>query len=188
VIKGIVVGFILSVIVLAGGTYYYFAAGMAPVATADAPMPFEKTLARMALDAHIEKQHVGESPVPADEPNLLAGAETYKKECAMCHGLPDHPVDYVNMMFPKPTQLFKGKGVTDDPASESYWKAANGIRLSGMPSFKDKLTIVQLWQVSQLVAHANELPESVRKALVPNLAASLSPAPIQGKSQKLAGQ
>ena len=24
------------------------------------------------------------------------------------------PADYVNMMFPKPTQLFKGKGVTDD--------------------------------------------------------------------------
>ena len=31
-IKGIVVGFILGVIVLAGGTYYYFASGMAPVA------------------------------------------------------------------------------------------------------------------------------------------------------------
>ncbi|MFZ0334595.1 MAG: cytochrome c [Candidatus Acidiferrales bacterium] len=167
-IKGIVVGFILSVIALAGGTYYYFAAGMAPVATADPPMPFEKALARMALDAHIEKQHIGESPVPADEPNLFAGAETYKKECAMCHGLPDHPVDYLKMMFPKPTQLFKGKGVTDDPASESYWKAANGVRLSGMPSFKDKLTNEQLWQVSQLVAHANELPASVKKVLVPD--------------------
>jgi mono/diheme cytochrome c family protein len=165
-IKGIVVGFILSVIVLAGGTYYYFASGMAPVATADPMMPFEREMANMALDAHIKKQHVGESPLPADEPNLLAGAETYKKECAMCHGLPDHPVDYLNMMFPKPTQLFKGKGVTDDPASESYWKAANGIRLSGMPSFKNKLTNTQLWEVSQLVAHANDLPASVRKVLL----------------------
>jgi len=46
------------------------------------------------------------------------------------------------MMFPKPTHLFKG--VTDDPASESYWKAARGIRLSGMPAFKDRLTDTQL--------------------------------------------
>ena len=184
--KGIVVGFILSVIVLAAGTYYYFASGMAPVATADPMMPFERKMANMALDAHIEKQHLGESPVPADEPNLLAGADVYRKECAMCHGLPEHPVDYVNMMFPKPTQLFKDKGVTDDPASESYWKAANGIRLSGMPSFKDKLTNTQLWQVSQLVAHANEIPESVRKVLVSNVSESLSPAPILGSSQKLA--
>ena len=185
-IKGIVVGFILAVIVLAGGAYYYFASGMAPVATADPMMPFERKMANMALNAHIEKQHVGESPVPADEPNLLAGADVYKKECAMCHGLPGHPVDYVNMMFPKPTQLFKGKGVTDDPASESYWKAANGIRLSGMPAFKSKLTDTQLWQVSQLVAYASEIPESVKKVLVPDIPASatpLIPAPA-GKSTK----
>jgi hypothetical protein len=77
-----------------------------------------------------------------------------------------YPVDYLNMMFPKPAQLFKGKGVTDDPASESYSKAANGIRLSGMPSFKNKLTHTQLWQVRQLVAHANDLPASVRKVLL----------------------
>jgi len=26
---------------------------------------------------------------------------------------------------------FKGKGVTDDPAGVTYWKVANGIRLTG---------------------------------------------------------
>ena len=176
-LKGILVGFFLGVIVLVGGAYYYFASGMAPVATADPMMPFEKKMAHLALDAHLEKEHVGESPIPPDEPNLLAGADVYKKECANCHGLPDHPVDYVNMMFPKPTQLFKGKGVTDDPASESYWKAVNGIRLSGMPAFKDKLTKVQLWQVAQLVAHANELPVSVKEALAANIPVS-STAPV----------
>ena len=171
-LKGIVVGFLLGVIALAGGAFYYFASGMAPVATADPMMPFERKMANLALDAHIEKQHVGDSPVPADETNLLAGADTYKKECAMCHGLPNHPVDYVNMMFPTPTQLFKGKGVTDDPSSESYWKAVNGIRLSGMPAFKDKLTSAQLWQVAQLVAHANELPASVKENLATSIPAS----------------
>ena len=69
-------------------------------------------------------------------------------------------------MFPRPTQLFKGKGVTDDPPSVSYWKAVNGIRLSGMPSFKNKLSDTQLWQVSLLVAHGNDAPESVRNALL----------------------
>lgn len=171
-LKGIVIGIVFGVIVLTGGVYYYFASGMAPAATSDPMMPFERKMASMALNAHIKKQHVGESPVAADEPNLLAGADTYKKNCALCHGLPDHPVDYANMMFPKPTQLFKGKGVTDDPASESYWKAVNGIRLSGMPAFKDKLTDTQLWQVSELVAHANEVPPSVKKALMPDTPAN----------------
>jgi mono/diheme cytochrome c family protein len=70
----------------------------------------------MALDAHIEKQHIPPSPVPADEPNFLAGAGVYKQHCAVCHGLPGQiPVDYATTMFPKPPQLFRGKGVTDDP-------------------------------------------------------------------------
>jgi thiosulfate dehydrogenase len=167
-LKGIIVGLILAILLSAGGVYYYFASGMAPVAVADPMMPFEKKLAHLALDAHIEKQHVGESPVPADEPNFLKGAHVYKSECAACHGLRDHPSDYVKMIFPNPPQLLKGKGVTDDPPSESYWKTANGIRLSGMPAFKDKLTNTELWQVSQLVAHANELPDSVNKVLVPD--------------------
>jgi thiosulfate dehydrogenase len=67
--------------------------------------------------------------------------------------------------------------VTDDPASETYWKAANGIRLSGMPSFKTKLSDTQLWQVSQLLAHANEIPEAVKRVLIPDsLTAASAPA------------
>ncbi len=184
-IKGILVGFILGVFVVAVGAYYYFASGSAPVAVADPMMPFEKKMANMALRAHIERQHLGASPIAADEPNLLAGADIYKNDCAMCHGLPGHPVDYVNIMFPKPTQLFKGKGVTDDPAAETYWKAANGIRLSGMPAFRDKLTSTQLWQVSQLVAHANAIPESVKNALISNVSDSApSSEPILQQSRK----
>jgi thiosulfate dehydrogenase len=169
VIKGIVIGFILAIAISVGCVFFYFSAGLAPVATADPPMPFEKKLANMALDAHIEKQHIPPSSVPADEPNFLAGVTVYKQHCALCHGLPGQPpMDYATTMFPKTPQLFRGKGVTDDPASESYWKAANGIRLSGMPSFKTKLTDTQLWQVSELLAHANEIPDSVKRVLIPD--------------------
>jgi mono/diheme cytochrome c family protein len=142
-------------------------------------MPFEKKLASMALRARIEKDHVGESPVAADEPNFVAGAKVYMDHCAACHGLPHQPpTTYATTMFPKPTQLFRGKGVTDDPPSESYWKAANGIRLSGMPSFDKSLTDTQLWQVSQLVAHADHIPESAEKILVLGVPSAEAPAPV----------
>jgi|HubBroStandDraft_4_1064222.scaffolds.fasta_scaffold297778_2 thiosulfate dehydrogenase len=178
--KGIIVGFLLALVVGVGGLYYYFSSGMAPVATSDSMMPFERTLAHMALGAHIEKQHLGQPPVAADEPNFVAGATIYKQHCALCHGLPNQsPTDYATTMFPKPPQLFRGKGVTDDPASESYWKTANGIRLSGMPSFNNKLSETQIWQVSQLLAHANEIPDSVKKILVPDLPlSSVAPAMV----------
>ena len=50
--------------------------------------------------------------------------------------------------------------------------------MSGMPAFKTKLTDTQLWQVSQLVAHANEISESVKRVLVPDSPTSSS-APAQ---------
>ena len=178
-IKGIAIGFILAVAISAGSVFLYFSAGLAPVATADPPMPFEKRLANMALDAHIEKQHIPASPVQADEANFLAGAAVYKRQCALCHGLPGQsPIDYATTMFPKPPQLFRGKGVTDDPASETFWKAANGIRLSGMPSFKTKLTDTQLWQVSELLAHANEIPDSVKTVLISDSSTLASAPPL----------
>lgn len=169
-LKGVILGFVLAIVVFGGGLIYYFKSGMAPVATADPEMPFEGLLAHMALDAHIEKQHIPQPAVPADEPNFVAGAAVYKQQCALCHGLPGQPpTDYARTMFPHAPQLFRGKGVTDDPASETYWKVSNGIRLSGMPSFNNKLSDVPMWQVSQLLAHANEITDPVKKALEPDV-------------------
>ena len=71
---------------------------------------------------------------------------------------------------PKPVALFKGKGVTDDPAGETYWKVANGIRLTGMPGFTGSLTTDQMWQVSLLLANADKLPADVNNALMEPLA------------------
>ena len=109
--KGYLIGFILAIAISVGCVLLYFSAGLAPAATADPPMPFEKKLAHMALDAHIEKQNIPPSSVPADEPNFFAGATVYKQHCALCHGLPGQsPMDYATTMFPKPPQLFRGKG------------------------------------------------------------------------------
>ena len=167
-IKGFVIGVIVAVVLIAAGIYFYFATGMAPVATSAQAMPFEKTLASMALNARVRKETTQPpSSAPADEPNFLKGAAIYKLNCAMCHGLPGQPSQFQTAMFPRPPQLFKGTGVSDDPASETYWKVVNGIRLSGMPSFKDSLSDTQCWQVSQMLAHSDKLPDSVKKALEP---------------------
>jgi mono/diheme cytochrome c family protein len=46
--------------------------------------------------------------------------------------------------------------VSDDPPGETYWKVANGIRLSGMPSYKLVLSDTEMWQVSVLLANADK--------------------------------
>ncbi len=166
----------------AGGLYYYLVSGSAPAAAADAPIPMEKKIAGLSLRAHIDKAHVPTPPIPPNDENLLGGAKVYKNQCAECHGLPGQPAPVIaDKMFPNAPLLFKGKGVTDDPPQESYWKAANGIRLSGMPGFKDVLSDTELWQVAQLVANADKIPDSVKKALYPepSPAALMTPVPAK---------
>jgi mono/diheme cytochrome c family protein len=68
-------------------------------------------------------------------------------------------------MYPKPPELLQGKGVTDDDAWESYWKIENGIRMTGMPAFKGRLTETEIWQVSVLVKNADKLTPSAASAL-----------------------
>lgn len=162
----ILIGFVLGVVVIVVCAFVYFGLGLAPVATTAPPMPLERLLAGMALHARISKDATAKAPIPVDEPNLLAGARVYRDQCAVCHGLSGQPETAIaHGMFPAPPQLFEGHGVTDDPAAETYWKAANGIRLTGMPGFKGSLTDTQLWQVSLMLASADKLPPSA-KALV----------------------
>ena len=74
------------------------------------------------------------------ERRIMAGAKVYVGHCAMCHGAPGQPEPTIARdMYPFPTQLFHGKGVTNNPAWWSYWKVTNGIRLSAMPPVDDSL-------------------------------------------------
>lgn len=159
-----ILGFICCLVCLVAGGLLYLRLGLMPVATSAPPMPFEESLAKMALHAGIPK-NPPQPPIPADEANLLAGARVYREQCAVCHGLNGQPETPIGKgMFPHPPQLFVD-GVTDDPPGETYWKAANGIRLSGMPGFKGSLSDTQLWQVSLMLANADKLPASVKTAV-----------------------
>jgi len=59
----------------------------------------------------------------------------------------------------------QGKGVTDDPPGESYWKIWNGIRLTGMPAYGGSISETQAWQIAQLVANADKLPPNVKQII-----------------------
>lgn len=162
-ILGLIVGLLIPV--LAG--YIYIQRGMMPVATASAPLPMETRIAHMALRARVNKEAPKNSPVPADEPNMTQGAHIYVENCAFCHGFPGQKASFAAKgMFPVPPQLLGDDTVTDDPVGTTYWKVANGIRLTGMPGFTEMLTPTQMWQVTQMLAHADKLPEPTKAALV----------------------
>ena len=159
-------GFILGIVLIPVLIYLYFRFGYAPVATAASPIPFERTLAHMGLDARIEKEAPKNAPFQAGDSDLQNAAHLYRQHCAPCHGVMDTPkTPTAKGMYPSPPQLLHGKGVTDDPAGETYWKVANGIRLTGMPAYRDSLSDKEMWQISLLLAGADKLPADVQSIL-----------------------
>lgn len=159
-------GLIVGIILLPAIAFCYIWFGYAPVATAAPPLPLERAVTSMALHARIDKEAPKDAPMQPTEANLLAGAKLYRDYCAVCHGTAGEPkTATAKGMFPTPPQLFQGKGVTDDPPGETFWKAANGIRLTGMPAYRGSLTDDQLWQVSLALANADKLPQSAKDLL-----------------------
>jgi thiosulfate dehydrogenase len=166
------IGLILGVLLVPISLFFYIRSGSAPTAATDAPMPFEKFIARGGLHARINKEAPQRDLASFTTGDLAAGAEVFQRNCAFCHGLPQQPPSAASKgMFPRAPQLFTADDtVTDDPPGVTYWKVRNGIRLTGMPSFKDALTDQQMWQVSALMARADKLP--------PDVLLELKPAPL----------
>jgi mono/diheme cytochrome c family protein len=158
-------GLVVGVLLVLAGEYLFLTQGGMPVAARNArPLPLERLLTSRALHVALVKEADRPAPIPADEANLVAGAKVYREHCALCHGGPGeaHRSELAAGMFPRPPKLMPpGKGVTDDPVGETYWKVRNGIRLTGMPAFEGTLSDTALWQVSLLLLKADELPAPV---------------------------
>lgn len=185
IVKGFILGVVVTLVCLAVGVYIYFAFGLAPVATSAQAMPFEKTLANKALHVRVEKEMPHTVPIEPTEAAYVSGAHNYVQHCAVCHGVPNQlQTAIAKGEFPKPPQLFKGKGVTDDAAGETYWKIANGIRLTGMPGFKGSLSDTEMWQIALLLANADKLPPAALGALTQSSIPTTSPADSVGPPKK----
>jgi mono/diheme cytochrome c family protein len=190
ILLGIVLGVILTPLVVLA----WFQFGKPPVAVADPPLPREKLITSVPLNARIQREMVKNAPIQADEDNLVAGAHIYRDQCAACHGFHGKPSSFGAHMFPDAPPLWEAHhhgeqtmvGVSDDPAGETYWKVANGIRLTGMPAYNQVLTETQMWQVSLLLASADKpLPPAAVEILRGEQ--PQTPAP-SAKAQKKATQ
>ncbi|MGA2047876.1 MAG: cytochrome c [Terracidiphilus sp.] len=178
-LSGIIIGLILAPVALLAWLHF----GNLPVAVADAPFPQERAITHGALAARIDRELFKTPPIQADEATFVAGAQIYRDQCSSCHGFHGKPSSFGAHMYPDAPPLWEKHhngdvvGVSDDPPGETYWKVANGIRLTGMPSYKQVLTDTQMWQVSLLLANADKpLPPAALDFLRPQ-ATPPTPAP-----------
>jgi mono/diheme cytochrome c family protein len=158
----VLIGVVLGVLLVPVAVLMWFWFGKVPVAVADPPIPHEREVLSIPIHARIHREMIKNPPIVIDEGNLVAGAHVYSEKCATCHGFHGKPSAYGSHMFPVAPQLWQKHpksdvvGVSDDPPGETYWKVANGIRLTGMPAYSSLLTQTEMWQVSLLLANADK--------------------------------
>jgi mono/diheme cytochrome c family protein len=186
VLLGIVLGIVLALLGLLG----WFRFGHPPVAVADPPLPMERQITGVPLRARIDKEMVKTPPIQADESSFVSGAEVYRDQCAACHGFHSKPSSFGGQMFPGAPQLLEkhknsdAVGVSDDQPGETYWKVSNGIRLTGMPSFKRVLTDTEMWQVTLLLANADKPLPPAALEILRGQKAVVAPVPAVSVEEK----
>jgi mono/diheme cytochrome c family protein len=196
--KGFLLGLILGLLTIPLIVFFHFRLGHPPVAVADQPFLLEKQFVSVPLYARIDKEMPQSSPIEPSATNLEAGAHIYRQQCAACHGLYGRPSAFAAHMYPHAPQLWEPHkngvvGVSDDPPGETYWKIANGIRLSGMPAFEKILNQTQIWQATLLLANADKpLPpgtlELLKQPLDLDPAALATPQSSPTPAQKITDQ
>jgi len=191
----LLLGIVIGVLLIPVGVWAWLSYGHPPVAVADAALPFERAITHTPLNARIDLELPKTVPIEANEANFIAGAHIYREQCAFCHGVYGNPSVVGKHMFPDAPPLWEKHhngdvvGVSDDPPGETYWKVANGIRLTGMPSYKNVLSETEMWQVSLLLANADKplpptaltllkLPLNLDTALAPTVT---TPPVVSGK-------
>jgi mono/diheme cytochrome c family protein len=178
----LLLGIVIGVLLLPLAAFVWVHHGHPPVAVADKPFPMERQITGIPLNIRIDSELPKSIPVEANETTLVAGAHIYRQQCAFCHGIYGSPSEIGKHMFPDAPPLWEKHhgdvvGVSDDPPGETYWKVANGIRLTGMPSYNKTLSETEMWQVTLLLANADKpLPPAALALLQQPL--NLDTAPI----------
>ncbi len=184
-IKGIFFGAAGVLAVLAAGFYAAISSGLLPANADDKPPFIEKWIATKALKAAIARQApTMPNPIPLNDANLIEGIRLYAADCAVCHGAADGKAsDIARGLYQKAPQLGR-YGVEDDEDGETYWKIYHGIRMTGMPAFRETLSEEQMWKVVLFLKNMDALPPGPQKIWLAVPSAARPAAPIRNKRDK----
>ena len=98
-----------------------------------------------------------EAPRNVSAGQVLAGFCTYETHCVACHGSAAVAREHwVSGMEPQPPYLVDATEKWSP--SELFWIAKNGIKMTGMPSWRDSLSDAQLWDVVGFLEAGRRLP------------------------------
>jgi len=98
-----------------------------------------------------------EAPREITGRQLFAGFCAYETHCVACHGAPAVAREqWVSGMEPQPPYLLDA--TSNWTPQQLFWIAKNGIKMTGMPSWRDSMSDDQIWEVVGFIEAMRRLP------------------------------
>lgn len=164
--RGFLLGFVATVVVVVGAVYLVLTNGLVPAGGDVKPSRAEIWAATTSLRATLQREAPkGPNPVPLTDANLIAGIQLFGQHCAICHGTAKGVASaspIAKGLSPPPPQLATD-GVEDDPEGFSFWKIKHGIRWTGMPFWSGTLSDQQIWTLALFLKHMDKLPPAAQQ-------------------------
>jgi thiosulfate dehydrogenase len=154
-------GFAVAVFVVLAAGFCYVRFGFVDP-RADLPVDWlESKVAMPSLDAAVDRRAPEtQNPLLPTDNNLIAGMKTYQSNCAVCHGDVQHPHAVLgDAFYPRAPQFVED--APDMPENQNFYIIQHGIRLSGMPAWKQVLSEQETWQVTAFLSRVDKLPPQI---------------------------
>jgi mono/diheme cytochrome c family protein len=141
---------------LASGLMAALSIFLAACTAHEKPSTVETALANMAKDIVIPVETDNlKNPLP-DNPQVVSqGREVYLQSCAICHGTDGHGQTTLGQGMYPPVMDLTSPHVQHWSDSQMFWIIQNGVRLTGMASWKGAISADDTWK---LVIFIHDLP------------------------------
>jgi mono/diheme cytochrome c family protein len=129
------------------------------------PSHGETTLANAAKDVVIPLEAgKKQNPLPDTDEVVSQGQQVFLASCAVCHGPDAHGGAPIGRSMDPPAMDLSSAHVQHWSDAELFWIIQNGVRLTGMPSWKSSIAETDTWKLTRFI-HA-----------LPHIAAASAPA------------
>ena len=143
-----------------------------PGCTADKhPSQEETSLANAAKDVTIPLE-AGKmkNPLPETDEVVSQGQEVFLGSCAQCHGADGRGDTTVGRNMAPPAMDLSSAHVQHWNDAELFWIIQNGVRLTGMPSWKSSISDTDTWKLARFIRTIPRLGTASASTAVPSSA------------------
>jgi mono/diheme cytochrome c family protein len=133
------------------------------------PSREETTLANVAKDVVIPLE-AGKmkNPLPETDEVLSQGQQVFLGSCALCHGTDGRGGTSIGSHMDPPAADLNSAHVQHWNDGELFWIIRNGVRLTGMPSWKASISEEDTWKLARFIHNLPRLGAASASTAVPS--------------------